>query len=446
MIEGTFPMPPIHDNKEDEHTSYAFPEYRMPLIDDEKPIVILQLADIRYGWKGPHNLYEDAHNKAWQALINTFKDKKVEGIGDPDIVAICGDIAYSGKQEEYENCKSNFINTLLETLGIPSDHLLTCPGNHDRDINKDSVRLYIPEKNVRITESRKRSITKATFESMSEDFHNYSNAFFNKEGLDTLVYSRCVQDICFLSLNSAWFSSYYVQGDGNLLIGKESCKDQIEILHEYHHKEGKKTIVLIHHPLHSDKRGFSWYHIEERESDIDNGKESFLQYVENSAFIVLTGSPVFKQNIIPEPKGKCTVSCGIIRDEKQSKGNYSYSAALIEIFNNNVSVHILSYDLMEGGDYWKLNAGNFKFSSDSPMQQKDQAQTLENLLEYVLNDPEVTLDKLRSLWRQVRGNRAVRESTKNKLIERILTESKQTSPDEELGSENLSERDLRAKR
>ena len=87
-----------------------------------------------------------------------------------------------------------------------------------------------------ITDERKENIAKESFERMSDDFHNYSNAFFDKEGLDTLVYTRCVQDICFLSLNSAWFSSYYVKGDGNLLIGKESCKNQVELLRFYFYK------------------------------------------------------------------------------------------------------------------------------------------------------------------------------------------------------------------
>src|SRR5690606_18770098 len=43
-----------------------------------------------------------------------------------------GDIAYQGAPAEYERA-GQFFNRLREATGVPPDHLLLVPGNHDVD-------------------------------------------------------------------------------------------------------------------------------------------------------------------------------------------------------------------------------------------------------------------------------------------------------------------------
>ena len=209
LLNGIFPSPPFSG------TNGNFPhfdnnhEVEFPRVEEDSTITILHLGDIRYGWKGPRNLYEKAHKKAWQALINTFRDNVIKDIGKPDIIAICGDIAYSGTREEYEQCHAEFIEPLLETVGISKEYLLTCPGNHDSDISLDDVDRYIPEKGTPIKESKRIKLAIDSFKKLSNRFNNYSESFFGSTGLETLVYTRNIENIYFLSLNSALFVSYF---------------------------------------------------------------------------------------------------------------------------------------------------------------------------------------------------------------------------------------------
>ena len=52
----------------------------------------------------------------------------------PDFIFITGDLAFSGKREEYLMVK-DFLNQLLRMTGVSADRLLMVPGNHDIDRN-----------------------------------------------------------------------------------------------------------------------------------------------------------------------------------------------------------------------------------------------------------------------------------------------------------------------
>lgn len=60
-----------------------------------------------------------------------------------DYVLICGDIAFSGKKEEYTRA-SVFIDRICRAIQCSKDNILVVPGNHDleRDINAD-LKEYI---------------------------------------------------------------------------------------------------------------------------------------------------------------------------------------------------------------------------------------------------------------------------------------------------------------
>ena len=55
----------------------------------------------------------------------------------PDVVFVSGDLAYSGKVEEYRIVLSN-LTQLAESIGLPPSRFVMCPGNHDVDRRKAS--------------------------------------------------------------------------------------------------------------------------------------------------------------------------------------------------------------------------------------------------------------------------------------------------------------------
>jgi hypothetical protein len=56
----------------------------------------------------------------------------------PDLVVFSGDLAFSGKAEEYNLARDWLENPLWPALpdGLPRDRLLLVPGNHDVDRDK----------------------------------------------------------------------------------------------------------------------------------------------------------------------------------------------------------------------------------------------------------------------------------------------------------------------
>jgi calcineurin-like phosphoesterase family protein len=100
---------------------------------NENPIRLLHLSDVHF-----------AAGKAWDAdpvlqALAFFIRKEAEAGLVPDLVAITGDLAFSGKKEEYELALDWFRRQLWPALpGLPSDRLLLVPGNHDVDRSKVS--------------------------------------------------------------------------------------------------------------------------------------------------------------------------------------------------------------------------------------------------------------------------------------------------------------------
>lgn len=99
---------------------------------------LLQLSDI-------HFVESAKDDKRFSPIEDSFfqdiKDQNEEV--HFDYVLICGDIAFSGKKEEYERAGS-FIQRICEEIGCTKDKVLIVPGNHDLDIKtNNSLKKYI---------------------------------------------------------------------------------------------------------------------------------------------------------------------------------------------------------------------------------------------------------------------------------------------------------------
>ena len=99
----------------------------MPARNTDQPIRILHLSDIHF-----------RASKTWDSdpvlrALTDFVGKNVEAEGPPDLIAITGDLAFSGRPDEYKLART-WLDQLWPKLGRPpKDHLLLVPGNHDVD-------------------------------------------------------------------------------------------------------------------------------------------------------------------------------------------------------------------------------------------------------------------------------------------------------------------------
>lgn len=72
----------------------------------------------------------------WRVLVNSWTSNLgtiLEG-GTIDILCFTGDVAQSGRADEYETA-TKFFQLTLSKLALPTSRLFIVPGNHDVDRN-----------------------------------------------------------------------------------------------------------------------------------------------------------------------------------------------------------------------------------------------------------------------------------------------------------------------
>jgi len=81
-----------------------------------------------------HVRSDDSYDRivVFRALVSSVKRFRVREGRAPDLIFATGDIAYSGKAEEY-SVATEFFDELLEAAGLNRSQLYVLPGNHDVD-------------------------------------------------------------------------------------------------------------------------------------------------------------------------------------------------------------------------------------------------------------------------------------------------------------------------
>lgn len=93
-------------------------------------ISFVHLSDIHFN-KNSGDQY-DVDNDLRNELLMDIENSYLEQIDKTEGVLICGDIAFSGKVEEYATAKS-FLDQICEIIGIEKSAVFCVPGNHDID-------------------------------------------------------------------------------------------------------------------------------------------------------------------------------------------------------------------------------------------------------------------------------------------------------------------------
>lgn len=198
----------------------------------------------------------------------------------PQVVAIAGDIGFTGDKSDYEYFDQVFFSPLLDGLGVDCSHVVLCPGNHDKDDSRIPYRDeqsglvswmdvkkidgYDQKMQRLIYEGYRAMCTKKRFvldDYAIRPFQNYINFLKNREipffdiskydyklqedqiqeNASYLYGYRSVEGIDFYVYNSAWDCLHNDNNDkGNLRIGP--VRQTIDLM------TSRLSISLVHHP------------------------------------------------------------------------------------------------------------------------------------------------------------------------------------------------------
>lgn len=220
---------------------------------------IIHLSDIHI--KNQQDAIFSKRDEMINACVNSVSNK------DSVVIVISGDIAFSGKEEQYI-----LANSILEELtgkllakGIQTIDTICVPGNHDCDFGaKSSVRdVLVDGINCDIVDND-------IYKTLIEIQKNYYKFARNEGYSDEMIQVRELlvdgQKYAFLLINTAWMSQLN-EVYGKIVIPKKFMKEVD--LTQY-----KILFGVFHHPS-------NWLH--------ETCRNDFLDYVNNICDILLVG-------------------------------------------------------------------------------------------------------------------------------------------------------------
>jgi predicted phosphodiesterase len=257
------------------------------------PAVFVHLSDIHFGQE--HDDRVHIHADVKRQLISDAAEV-VRGL--PAEVAhgilVTGDIAYSGKWEQYEDA-AKWLDALAEQVGCAGHRVQMVPGNHDRDRDKQSLgasHLLNLIRSGGAVEYEKILSNRSDRSSLFSPFEDYGrfcigyNCALDEEGkfaTNLLVELAPGRSIRFIRMNSSLLcTGAENEKQPELMIGAR----QFTIPRN----AGEENIVLVHHPLH-------WY------KDIDDVR----RYIRSRARVLISGHEHNPQVAIDPVEDGCDV-------------------------------------------------------------------------------------------------------------------------------------------
>ena len=193
-----------------------------------------------------------------ESMCENIKHQHYDGT-EFDFVLVTGDIAFSGKAEEYLMAE-NFFNDLQSASGVPVHRIFCVPGNHD--VDRDRQQLCF--KGARGTLSTPNQVDRVlaggedldALLTRQENFQRFQKSFFADQDRtlteDGLGYvTRITFDdikLAIIGLNSAWLAEGGIEDHGRLLIGERQVINAFRLSK----KPGEAPHIVIgmaHHPL-----------------------------------------------------------------------------------------------------------------------------------------------------------------------------------------------------
>jgi hypothetical protein len=219
-----------------------------------RPISWLHVSDI-------HMSMCDAWSQDVVLTAMCGRIEKLRGDGlAPDFILATGDLAFSGKPEEY-TLVWDFFEALSKASGVPKERIFSVPGNHDIDRSRQTLcfkgarsildsqqlvdKVLAPDDNI------------ATLLEREQGYRRFQNEYFDNQERtptpDGLAYvSRLVIDdihIAIVGLDSAWVAEGGLSDHSNLLIGERQVINALTLAQNVE-EPPHIVISMAHHPCH----------------------------------------------------------------------------------------------------------------------------------------------------------------------------------------------------
>ena len=203
---------------------------------------------------------EWAQNIVMRAMCEDIAAVRENGVAD--FILVTGDLAYSGKAEEYVLVAS-FLNDLSKASGVSKDCVFCVPGNHDIDRERQTLcfrgaRAALQDQNS--TDAFLGSPTAEDFQTLlqrEENYRKFQHDYFSKQDRtptdDGLAYvAQLTIDgvrIAIVGLDSAWLANGGGEDHTKLLIGERQVMNAFTLANESEYPP-HIVVAMGHHPLH----------------------------------------------------------------------------------------------------------------------------------------------------------------------------------------------------
>jgi len=302
-------------------------------------VLFVHLSDIHI--KGVDDPILDRKEKIVQAFQNTAL-----GV-DYVFLIITGDIAFSGKEPEY-NCAFEFVSSIQDSIRDYSGKDVFCvvvPGNHDCDCDSDKpvVRETIirdVQKNAKVTPDLIDVCCEAqdNYFLFSEVFHeSATNVLHSEKLLTVLQYALSECNIIFNCYNTSWISQR-VEEPGKLYYPVARCAGKSI------QTNADIVISLMHHT-------FNWFKPE-------NARE-LSNHLEETSHIVITGHEhVSSKSLKNNLQGNFTeYIAGDILQHDEDAEKSGFNIVLLDIGNKRQKICCYGWDgscycPVESDDTW----------------------------------------------------------------------------------------------
>ena len=266
--------------------------------------ILLHLSDLHFGADKTAMDLND-RDLCLKKLLEALQSLEPEW--RPSLLAITGDIAWAGKEDDYREAIS-WLSQLSTATGIPPEAFVLCPGNHD-------VIRSVAETNPRPKgiEEANAVFANGVPPYKLDSFRDYL-AFCSSFGAAQLLFggknsglvgAAKVGDLRFVVVNTAWFSKDDQDKD-ELRIGMpliRSLERDGALLPACDFAARPLTVALLHHPQH-------WLHAEETAATVDPNEGSYL-YLASRCHILLSGHTHEAPSAHGRAKGGAIeISCG----------------------------------------------------------------------------------------------------------------------------------------
>lgn len=219
----------------------------LPVVPQEEPVRFLHISDLHLRPKRGKRYDQD---RVLRGLIEFLRRDRADF--PLDLIFVTGDLAYSGKPEEYE-LVAQLLSALVAETGVPVERVFVVPGNHDvdREVGQWLLRT-LPSDDASIeffTESKNRAFHARKFGAYQESMRSLlgpSRPVGLGVGSDAVeIVEIRGSRLAITSLNSAWFA----QGDDDehkLWLGEPNILGALGRIAE---EDAAFAVALLHHPL-----------------------------------------------------------------------------------------------------------------------------------------------------------------------------------------------------